>query len=206
MASEMLLPLFPLEVVLLPQAALPLHIFEDRYKLMIGEAIEQRSEFGIVLSKDNSLVNVGCTTTVEKVTKQYPDGRLDILTRGRRRFEVLFLDEQKPYLRGAVHFFDDEDLKPPAPEAIARLRGLFNQALALMPSLVSEPPAPEETVSGFQVAGLLPLELELKQRVLTMRSERERVGVLSDFLAKMLPRLERARHVERVSRGNGQGR
>src|SRR6266481_4942411 len=103
MPSELLLPLFPLEVVLLPGATLPLHIFEERYKLMIGEALEGRSEFGIVLAKGRSLANLGCSAEVEKVVKRYEDGRLDILTAGRRRFEILFLDDQKPYLQAAVH-------------------------------------------------------------------------------------------------------
>ena len=58
------LPLFPLEVVLFPRTALPLHIFEERYKEMIGEAIAARSEFGVVLTREKGIVNVGCTATV----------------------------------------------------------------------------------------------------------------------------------------------
>src|SRR5262245_51929210 len=89
--DELLLPLFPLDVVLYPGQPLPLHIFEDRYKEMIGECLDSKSEFGVVRLKDNAIPNVGCTATITNVVKRYDDGRLDIETTGLRRFEVLFL-------------------------------------------------------------------------------------------------------------------
>jgi len=91
-----LLPLFPLRVVVFPRTPLPLHIFEERYKEMVGEAIRENSEFGIVLAKDDGIVNAGCTVVVKEVLKKYPDGRMDILTRGVRRFEILGLNEERP--------------------------------------------------------------------------------------------------------------
>src|SRR5579862_9021171 len=100
-----LLPLFPLQVVLLPGAELPLHIFEDRYKEMIGEVLRDHVEFGVVLANDKGIVNTGCTAIVDKVLRTYPDGRMDILTRGRRRFEIMRIDDERPFLRGAVEFF-----------------------------------------------------------------------------------------------------
>ena len=96
-----LLPLFPLQVVVFPRTPLPLHIFEERYKEMVGEAIRAQTEFGVVLSKDDGIVNAGCTVRVEEVTKQYDDGRMDVLTRGCRRFEVVGLNEEKAYFDGA---------------------------------------------------------------------------------------------------------
>src|SRR5579871_3829993 len=92
-----LLPLFPLQVVLLPGGELPLHIFEDRYKEMIGEVIRDRLEFGVVLANDKGIVNTGCTATVEKILRQYSDGRMDILARGRRRFEIVMLNDERNY-------------------------------------------------------------------------------------------------------------
>src|SRR5579862_3485406 len=112
--QEGLLPLFPLQVVLLPGAELPLHIFEDRYKEMIGEVIRNRQEFGVVLANDKGIVNTGCTATVDKVLRQYPDGRMDIMAHGRRRFEIMLLNDERSFLRGAVEFFDDEDGEAPA--------------------------------------------------------------------------------------------
>src|ERR1035437_735986 len=107
-----LIPLFPLQLVVFPRTHIPLHIFEDRYKEMVGEAIRDGSEFGIVLSKEDRILNAGCTVMVEKVLEMYPDGRMDILTRGQRRFEIVSLNEEKEYLQGEVEFFDDDDLAP----------------------------------------------------------------------------------------------
>ena len=104
-----LLPLFPLDVVVFPRTALPLHIFEPRYREMVGEALANNSEFGIVLAKQEGIVNAGCTVVVEQVLKRYEDGRMDILTQGLRRFEVLYLDNEKEYLRASVQYFDDDE-------------------------------------------------------------------------------------------------
>jgi Lon protease-like protein len=197
---EPLLPLFPLEVVLLPGTTLPLHIFEERYRRMIGEAVDRQSEFGIVLAKGRAVVNVGCTAAVDKVVKRYPDGRFDILVVGRRRFEILFLDDQKPYLQAAVHFFEDETAAA-APEAAARLRELCNQAAEYLPSLGG--------VAGqdsFQVTDALPAGLEFKQRLLSLRSEAERVAALNEYLEKMVPQLAATRRAEAIARRNGQAR
>ena len=114
--QPVLLPLFPLQVVLLPGAELPLHIFEDRYKEMIGEVIRERVEFGVVLANDKGIVNTGCTATVDQVLRQYPDGRMDLLTRGRRRFEIVRLNDERAFLRGSVDFFDDDESAAAAPE------------------------------------------------------------------------------------------
>src|SRR5215472_1993877 len=126
-----LLPLFPLQVVLLPGGELPLHIFEDRYKEMIGEILRDRQEFGVVLASEKGLVNTGCTATVDRVLRRYPDGRMDIVARGRRRFEILLLNDERSYLRGSVDFFDDEQATTASPEIRKRAIEGFNALQAL---------------------------------------------------------------------------
>src|SRR5712692_5509408 len=174
MASDLLLPLFPLDVVLLPGTALPLHIFEERYKLMVGEAIQHNSQFGIVRIKENSLFNVGCAAKVEKVVRRYPDGRFDIITVGQRRFEILFIDEQKSYLQAGVMFFDDDANSEAEPEALRELEGLFDRVAKLTASQVDDL-AERSAPLSFRIAGGLPLDLDVKQQVLALRAERERV-------------------------------
>ena len=122
-----LIPLFPLQVVVFPRTRLPLHIFEERYKKMVSEAIRDNSEFGIVLAKDEGIVNAGCTVAVEKLLEMYPDGRMDILTRGRQRFEIESLDEEMEFLRASVNFFDDEDLETASPELRAEALAQFQR-------------------------------------------------------------------------------
>jgi Lon protease-like protein len=203
--QEGLLPLFPLQVVLFPGAELPLHIFEDRYKEMIGEAVRDRLEFGVVLAGEKGLVNTGCTATVERVLKQYPDGRMDILTLGRRRFEILLLNNERTFLRGAVEFFDDEKADPPPPEVQKLALDSYNE----MQALSSEQPLPAEESGdvrlSFRLAQPIP-DLGLRQMLLTTRSEAERMRRLAEFFPDYLVRQKRVQHVKNIAPRNGHGR
>jgi len=203
--QEGLLPLFPLQVVLFPGAELPLHIFEDRYKEMIGEAVRDRLEFGVVLAGEKGLVNAGCTATVERVLKQYPDGRMDILSLGRRRFEILLLNNERPFLRGAVEFFDDEKADPAPPEIQKLALDGYNELQALS----SEQPLPADESGGvrlsFRLAQPIP-DLDLRQLLLVTRSEAERMRRLAEFFPDYLVRQRRLQHVRNIAPRNGHGR
>ncbi len=97
-----LLSLFPLELVLLPGTPLPLHIFEPRYKEMIGECLANDAPFGVVRALEEGIAEVGCTAEIITVTKQYPDGRLDLIAEGRNRFEVLEVNRERSFLQAEV--------------------------------------------------------------------------------------------------------
>jgi len=98
-----LLPLFPLDVVLLPGMPLPLHIFEPRYKEMIAECLASSAPFGVVRASEKGIAEIGCTAEIVSVTKQYSDGRLDLVAQGRKRFEVLQLNQERSFLRSITH-------------------------------------------------------------------------------------------------------
>jgi len=204
--STRLLPLFPLHVVVFPRTHLPLHIFEDRYKEMVGNALRENSEFGIVLAKDEGIVNAGCTVIVEKVLKNYPDGKMDILTSGRRRFEVVMLDEEKDYLRGEVQFFDDDDAGEPAP--LEAQHAALTQYKKLLESGVLQPPTPEPNLDdpqlSFQLAQGLP-DLDFLNALLRTRSEAQRLHELSEFLSQYIPRQRHIVRVRQVAPRNGFG-
>ena len=102
-------PLFPLGVVLLPETLLPLHIFEERYKQMISECLNEGKPFGIVLFDGTAIRSVGCMAEITEVTRRYDDGRMDIITEGKDRFVIHEIIEEKPYMEARVVFFDDED-------------------------------------------------------------------------------------------------
>ena len=91
------LPLFPLDVVLFPEMLLPLHIFEERYKEMIAECLQGDSPFGVLYSHQDTVETIGCTAEIKQVLKRYPDGRLDLVAVGRKRFQVTFFDSEKTY-------------------------------------------------------------------------------------------------------------
>lgn len=200
-----LLPLFPLQVVLLPGSELPLHIFEDRYKEMMGEVIRDRLEFGVVLANDKGIVNTGCTATVDKVLREYPDGRMDILTRGRRRFEIVMLNDERPFLRGTVQFFDDDEFEPASPDIQQRAIAGYNELQALSSSEPLESSEAQSPQLSFRLAEPVP-DLSFRQVLLATRSEAERLRQIADFLPAYLIRQRRIQHVKEVAPRNGHGR
>src|SRR2546427_9748703 len=95
---SILLPLFPLDMVLLPGVPLPLHIFEPRYREMISECLAQEKPFGVVRVKGEVVAEIGCTAEIITVTKTYPDGRMEIVTEGRESYELMRMDQQRSFL------------------------------------------------------------------------------------------------------------
>ena len=153
------IPLFPLQVVVFPRTGLPLHIFEERYKTMVGEAIRDKSEFGVVLAKGDGIASVGCTVVVERVLHAYPDGRLDILVRGLRRFEIVSLNEEKSYLQGEPAFFDDDDLSPVPPDLREAALAHFHDLQPFVSFAGRAEPDFADSQLSFQLAQCLPLLL-----------------------------------------------
>jgi len=202
--QEGLLPLFPLHVVLLPGAPLYLHIFEERYKEMVSEAIQNHTEFGIVLAKDDGILNAGCTAVVEEVMKRYSDGKLDILARGKRRFEIVLLDSEKSYLRGSVQFFDDEETEPAPQDVQQRAMEAYKMLAQLEEAEAGQEPVLDDPQLSFQLARLVP-DLEFRQVLLRTRSENQRMRQLADFLAEYLPKQRYITRLRRVVPMNGHG-
>jgi len=199
-----LIPLFPLPVVVFPRTRLPLHIFEERYKGMIGNAIRERSEFGVVLAKGNGIVSAGCTVMVEKVLETYPDGRMDILTRGLRRFEIVGLNEEKDYLQAEVSFFDDDDPAPPPAELRDQALSNYRALSGLGASQARGEPDLHDPQLSFQLAQALP-DLEFLHALLSRRSETSRLKELNHYLAEYIPRQRMIERVKRLAPTNGFG-
>ena len=196
-----LLPLFPLELVLLPGTPLPLHIFEPRYKEMIGECLENKTLFGVVRAQETDLADIGCTAEIVAVTKTYDDGRMDIVTQGRERFELLEINQDRSFLRGEILLVtDDPDKAPPA--EIQRALELHKQILTLANAEQDLPPD-DETPLSYHLAGSLPLDLDFKQKLLATRSESERIQTVIGYFETILPNLRRAIQIRKKAGGNG---
>jgi len=198
-----LLPLFPLRVVVFPRTPLPLHIFEERYKEMIGDAIQATSEFGIVPAKEDGIFDAGCTVVVEKVLKSYSDGRMDIITRGVRRFEIVGLNEEMTYLRGEVEFFDDDEPGPGPAElqekALMQYRGLLETG-----ELRESEPVLSDPQLSFQLAQAVQ-DTDFLSVLLRNRSEPQRLKQLADYLARLAPKMREASRMRKLSPLNGHG-
>jgi Lon protease-like protein len=188
--SNVRLPLFPLNVVLLPGADLPLHIFEPRYRQMVRECLDTQTQFGMLLALPNGIAGTGCTAEILEVTKRYPDGRCDILTVGRSPFRVVQLFNE-PLFRGEVDFL--EDRPSPINSRICReLNDLYETCHTL---IFGDYPldlcsTPDSDIS-YEVAAKLPMDLLWKQSILELRSEAARQERLVAYLREWAPHLEK---------------
>ena len=196
-----LLPLFPLDVVLLPSVPLPLHIFEPRYREMIGECLADKLPFGVVRAKEEGVAEVGCTAEITAVVKKYPDGRMDIVTEGRRRFEVMEVNQERAFLRAEVFYLTDEPDQAAAAE-IERALKLHAEIMALA-GAESEARSNNPKMLSFKLVGSLPLDLDFKQTLLGINSEAERVQAVIACFETILPNLRRTVEVRKRAGGNG---
>lgn len=201
MPSE-LLPLFPLGVVLFPRTAVPLHIFEERYKEMIGESVADSSEFGIVLARENGVLNEGCAARVERVLKKYEDGRMDIVAVGTRRFQLQRLNDERNFLRGEVSFFDDAAGTSESPglrQKVTRgFQAMFAEQVREFPFEIDF----EDPQVSFQMGQLLP-EVGIKQQLLSMRSENERLSRLMEVFPAFAAQRRITEQIKQVAPRNG---
>lgn len=198
----MLIPLFPLDLVLLPGVPLPLHIFEPRYKEMIKECIEQKKHFGLIRNHGESLATIGCTAEILQILKTYPDGRMDILAEGNKRFEVLQLNQERSFLQAEVFFLEDEE-HPAASEDIAtavRLHGEIMQLAGAQPEHEEEEDSKQ---LAYRLAGSMPFDPDFQQALLEMNSEAERMRAIISFFERILPVLQRNARAKRKAGGNG---
>ena len=197
-----LIALFPLDVVLLPGAPLPLHIFEPRYKEMVSESLLESKPFGIVRAQENSIAEIGCVADITEVVKKYEDGKMDIVTEGTKRFQIVELNQEQELLRAEVNYFEDEEeLAAPANDS-NKLIDLHGQLLALAGAEATGIEGDDPQLS-FHLAGSVPLDLDFKQSLLGMKSETQRVTAMVEYYTMLVPRLKRTLKVREKSKGNG---
>jgi Lon protease-like protein len=205
-SSESVLGLFPLGLVLVPGELLPLHIFEERYKRLIGECRETGDVFGIVLRYEDSVAECGCTAEVTSVLEEFDDGRLNIVVQGRERFrlhELFEPDDENDYLRGRVTVFEDDE--PAAPARVLRKAESLYRRLLELADVEAATGAGEGVEASFRMAGIVDFGLTVKQQLLESRSEAERLEQLVGLMGSLIPRLELRKSREEAIRGNGKG-
>jgi len=200
-----LLPLFPLDLVLLPGTPLPLHIFEPRYKEMIGDCLDQNRPFGVVRAKEGSIAEIGCTADIVTVTKKYEDGRMDIVTQGRERFEVIHVSHERSFLQAEVVYLQDEPGAATS-EQVAEALKLHAEIMQLAEAAPDNATDLDSRLLAFHLAGSLPLDLDFKQSLLGLKSEAERLQAVITFFREILPTMRRTLHVRRKAGGNGHAR
>ncbi len=200
--SQQLLPLFPLNLVLYPEETIPLHIFEPRYRLMVADCEETNSEFGIVLSTDGEIAQVGCSARISKRIKDYDDGTFDILVVGGRKFHLNELVDGEAYMRVEPTWLeeDTDNLDTLLMERLItqHMRLLELAGRTVRPSLYQD----VEFVS-YVIARNAGLDLNQKQSLLELLSENDRIKFLVEHMEKFIPEIEEIETVRQKVQSNG---
>ncbi|MDA0164523.1 LON peptidase substrate-binding domain-containing protein [Solirubrobacter ginsenosidimutans] len=194
-------PLFPLGLVALPSELVPLHIFEERYKEMIGRCLEEGSEFGIVWMADDGLRPIGCACEIAEVLERLPDGRINLVARGTRVFRIDNRQDDLPYPAGTIEFLDDrfEDVDPQAAAgAHIAYADLVEQATDKAPE-----PGEIEAMSAYEMAATVEFGLDAKQGLLDLRSESARMKLVARLCRAAIKRLDFVDRAEARARSNG---
>jgi Lon protease-like protein len=194
-------PLFPLPIVLLPSEVVPLHIFEDRYKEMIGHCLDEHAEFGIVWLADDGLKEIGCSAQIAEVLERTPDGRMNILVRGTNPFRLLMRQEDFAYPAGTVELLEDG-----SPDVVEEVGEEARERYAdLLQEITDERPdaGALSALSSYEMAASVEIDPELKQGLLELRSEEERLRMLAQLFKEGIATLGRARKIADRARTNG---
>jgi Lon protease-like protein len=195
------LGLFPLNLVLLPGEQAPLHVFEPRYRELIGECLAGNGEFGLVLADDDGIRDIGTRAGVIEVLEQFEDGRLNVVVQGRERFRLVELTEGRAFATAEVADLDDDGEEPTDDEV--------EECLAAYDRVVKAAEAELEDIDfdadsiAFQIAARVDFGTEIKQGLLELQSERERVLRLAPMLNQAADAVRRDREIHERSSGNG---
>ena len=197
-------PLFPLELVVLPTEMVPLHIFEERYKTMVGECLARDHEFGVVWLSDNGLRHIGCACRIERVLDRDDEGRMNLLTRGTRPFRVIERQGHLPYPAGVIEFLADRG------ERIeSRLKAQAHDAYGdLVRRATDRDPKAEELreMSAYEMAATVDFGLAAKQGLLDLRSENARLRLVTRLFRAAITRLDFVDRAQARAKSNGKVR
>lgn len=194
-------PLFPLGLVLLPQEVVPLHIFEERYKEMVGRCIEGDSEFGIVWLSDEGLRDIGCSARITEVVERFDDGRMNILVEGTSPFRLLRRIDDMPFPAGDVELLEDFD--PDAdPELLERAQTTYAE---LVERATEERPDSDEIagLDAFGMAATVEHPPEAKQALLELRAENDRLRMVEEMFRTAMKRVAYAEEAAERAQTNG---
>jgi Lon protease-like protein len=194
-------PLFPLGLVLLPQELVPLHIFEERYKLMIGECLENESEFGIVWLSDEGLRDIGCTARITRVIERFDDGRLNILVEGDQPLRLLRRIDDMPYPAGDVELLEDFD-PDGDPELAERARARYAELV----EAATEDKADLDDIAqldAYGMAATVEHPSEAKQALLELRAENDRLRMVDEMFRTAIKRVAYAEEAAERAQTNG---
>lgn len=202
MAGRVIIPLFPLRIVVFPGEQVKLHIFEDRYKKLIKDCGMDKP-FGIPCLFDEMIAQIGCAVLVDRVLEEYKDGSSDIIVRGFRRFRMESENVGKVYPTATVEFFDDDDKESVDSGLRQRVITLFTKYSELTSGSPQMRDFTDLKFVSFAIASLTGLSLPERQMILEISSEKERLESLDIFLTESVTRLAAREKIEETVKTNG---
>jgi ATP-dependent Lon protease len=194
--------LFPLGLVLVPTERVPLHIFEPRYRELIGECVADEGMFGIVLESEDGRSDVGTLATISEVVHVFDDGRMNIVVEGNARFRVVEWTSGRAFPTGEIEPLEDEDDRSPDAEDGERALKLFQQLAEVAGADIDLPDGASGSLA-FEIAAHVDFGPQPKQELLELVSERERLRRLVELLGQALIAMTREREVRERAQTNG---
>ena len=197
-------PLFPLSLVALPHELVPLHVFEERYRVMFDDLLENDGEFGIVWMTEAGSKQIGCACEIEQVLERMEDGRLNVLTRGTRPFRIVEHQPDMPYPAATVEFLHDTD-EVVDERAAEAARTAYAE---LVVEATDNEPDPAELAekSAYAMAATVDFGLDAKQGLLDLRSENARMRLVTRLFKAAIKRLDFVERAQARARSNGKVR
>ena len=194
-------PLFPLGLVALPTELVPLHVFEERYKTMIGRCIDEQSEFGIVWMAEDGLRPVGCACEIAEIVERMDDGRINLIARGTRPFRIETRQDELPYPAGTVEFLEDREEEADE-DVVEAAHSAYSD---LVEEATDRAPDRDEiaAMTAYQMAATVEFGLDAKQGLLDLRSEAARLRLVTRLFRAAIKRLDFVNRAQARARSNG---
>lgn len=200
------LGLFPLNIVLFPESAYPLHIFEDRYKILINDCYDNSLPFGINFINSKGMNHIGCSAIVSDIFKRYPDGRLDVLVAGIQRYKIINMkDGITPYYTAEIEYFND-DFPNYNIVKLYECTDIFNEVASKIKSVKIDKINPDQLktkMPSFLIAQKSGLSAEQKQALIEIRSENSRLDYLIKHLKRLTPMIMQSETINQIIKNDG---
>lgn len=195
------LPLFLLPLSALPREEVPLHVFEPRYLALVEHCLAAGEEFGVLLADDEGVREIGCAVRIEQVAQRHDDGRLEIVTRGTRRFRLAGEIDETTYPGAPVSWVHDEPVDPHDEDDDEEALALFSELAERVTG--TAPELGDEGETSFRIAARVAFGGAAKQGLLELRSEAKRLELLERLLRAALARLSQVELRQAQARSNG---
>lgn len=184
MSEIVKIPLFPINISILPEEKIPLHIFEERYKKMVKKCIANKSSFGIIYKNKEKLYDIGTTVKVIKIYKKYDDDRYDLMVEGQKRFKVINFIKNRSLWYAEIQYFNEQYDKVDE----IKFSKTLDKYLKLLLTLNIDHDIQSEInkTKSFDFTKNILIPTDIKQEFLELKNESYRIDYINNFLDSII--------------------